>query len=352
MTCYSKNTKKGVHWYYQFIQEGEYYRGGGYATKREAQDQEHAARNSLSPNPRMAFGELCDKYLTYIKQRGQAERWVYEKTRFIKKHLQAWFRMDCSQINRALIEEHLFERNSSVSGDAANKSLKFIRAIFTFGIQMGYCLEHPCKGLSNFSSEERVKYIPSVEDFMKVYMVADPIEKRLLILLFCTAARVSEILTLKWVDVTPTHVILRSRKHKEGQLRERRIPLNSTMRDALAFLGKGFSEYVFENKREGTRYLRRPKLMASLCKKAGVKPFGFHSIRHLATSVLVNQHEDIQTLKDLLGHAKITTTQIYVHSIEDSLSTATEKLGEIFNDHSTISDGKAENSTKIAGNRT
>jgi site-specific recombinase XerD len=351
MTVYSKETKQGTRWYFQFIREGVYHRGGGCRTKREASDAEHSERNLLSPHPVMAFGEVCDRYLTWIKERGQCEKWVYEKTLFIKKHLKTWFHLPVEEISRELIERHILDRAERGTGRTANNDLKFIKSIFSFAMQMGYCSLHPCCGIQTLAAEERIKYIPPIEDFMKVYMVASPIEKRLLSLLFCTAARVNEILNLKWTDVTPSHLILRSRKHKGGDLRERRIPLNDVTKEALSFLGQKKEDFfVFVNPRQRDRYLRRPKLMRSLCRKAGVRPFGFHSIRHLATSVLVNQKEDLQTLRDLLGHAKITTTQIYVHSIEDSLSSATEKLGEIFNDHSTKYSGSVEKTPKNQGN--
>jgi integrase len=39
-------------------------------------------------------------------------------------------------------------------------------------------------------------------------------------------------------------------------------------------------EWVFLNPKTGTRYRHRPKLMRTICNRAGVRQFGFHAIRH------------------------------------------------------------------------
>ena len=282
----------------------------------------------------MAFGELCDKYLTWIKNRGQSERWIYEKSLFIKKYLTPWFGIPTEEINRSLIEEHLFIRAKRISNFSANKDLKFLKAMFSFGVQMGYCLSNPCDRIAKFWTEERVKYIPPVADFLKVLAIAKPMEQKLLILLSRTAARIGEILDLKWSDVGQDYVILRSRKHTGGMLKERKIPLSPDATEVIEWLrslsGERVkpSEHLFTNNRTGTRFLRRPKLMATLCRKAGVKPFGFHSLRHLGASLLSKGMVPLKDIGTYLGHAKITTTDRYIQSLEDSLSKAAGSLDE------------------------
>ncbi len=338
MTVYSKKTNKGLRWYFQFIQNREYHRGGGYPTKNEAREVEVKERNILSPHPKMDFGEVCDNYLTYIKDRNQSMGWVYEKKLFIKKHLKNWYLIPVDEITNQMIETLVIERGKQTSGYMGNKALKFLKAIMNFALDREWVDYNVCNDVELLPTEESLKYVPSLEDFLKVYDVANPKERGLLLLTFCTAGRIGEILDLKKGDIFQNYLILRSRKHREGSRKERKIPLNQIMRDTIEWLleRSGDSEYIISNPRErGNRFLRRPKLMHSLCKKAGVKFFGFHSIRHLATSELVDRGENLKTLQELLGHAKITTTGIYVHSIKDSLAMATEKLGSIFNGHST-----------------
>ena len=316
------------------MEDGTYHRGGGYHTQREAREGESESRKSPYHIPKMGFGELCDKYLTWIKNRGQSERWICEKTLFIKKYLTSWFGISAEDIHHSLIEGHLFGRAKRVSNFSANKDLKFLKAIFTFGLQMGYCFCNPCEKIRKLPTEERVKYIPSVADFLKVLAIAKPMEQKLLILLSRTAARIGEILDLKWSDVGQDYVILRSRKHTGGMLKERKIPLSPDAAEVIEWLRSlsgeqaRSSEHLFTNNRTGTRFLRRPKLMRTLCRKAGVKPFGFHSLRHLGASLLSRGMVPLKDIGTYLGHAKITTTDRYIQSLEDSLSKAAGSLDE------------------------
>jgi integrase len=76
---------------------------------------------------------------------------------------------------------------------------------------------------------------------------------------------------------------------------------------------------LFYNKKEGTRYNRRPKLMRSLCRRAGIPNYGFHAIRHFVATYL-HDVKKIPTgvIGTLLGHKAKRTTEIYLHSVEES----------------------------------
>jgi integrase len=304
---------------------GEYHRGGGYETKREARE----AENFLSPHRQMAFGELCDKYLTWIKIRGQSACWIYEKKLFIKNHLSKWFNMAMAEITLQMVENHCSQRFSSVSAYMANKDLKFIKAIFNFAIKNNWVEYNPCVNIQRFPEEEHIRYTPSIADFQRVRMIAKPIDQFYLDLIFYTAGRPGEVLALKWEDIYKDYLILRSRKHRDGTMRERQIPMLSAIKKILDQMRNGSDPngYVFQNNRTGSRFLRRPKLIKSLCRRADVKSFGLHAIRHLAASVLSEGQMPIKPLSEYLGHSKISTTERYLHSMQDSFGYA-QKLEE------------------------
>ena len=69
--------------------------------------------------------------------------------------------------------------------------------------------------------------------------------------------------------------------------------------------------------------MRQPsmKLMLKrLCEKAGVTTFGFHATRHyFAVSLVKSQKADIADIKQLLGHQRPTTTDIYLRSVAPNL---------------------------------
>jgi integrase len=65
-------------------------------------------------------------------------------------------------------------------------------------------------------------------------------------------------------------------------------------------------------------YKDRKLIMKSLCKKAGVKYFRFHPLRHLGASILDHANVNIGSIQRILGHENRTTTEIYLHSIGES----------------------------------
>jgi integrase len=55
--------------------------------------------------------------------------------------------------------------------------------------------------------------------------------------------------------------------------------------------------------------------MKTLCKKAGVRYFRFHPIRHAGASIMDGNNVPIGAIQRILGHENRTTTEIYLHSI-------------------------------------
>ena len=58
--------------------------------------------------------------------------------------------------------------------------------------------------------------------------------------------------------------------------------------------------------------------MKNLCKKAGVRYFRYHALRHLGASILDRANVNIGSIQRILGHENRTTTEIYLHSIGEA----------------------------------
>ncbi|MCD6584683.1 MAG: tyrosine-type recombinase/integrase [Desulfobacteraceae bacterium] len=65
----------------------------------------------------------------------------------------------------------------------------------------------------------------------------------------------------------------------------------------------------------GKAFTNRQHFMKRLCKKAGVKPFGFHAIRHLSATVLYHKGKELYYLQRFLRHKDPMTTQRYLHRL-------------------------------------
>ncbi len=68
--------------------------------------------------------------------------------------------------------------------------------------------------------------------------------------------------------------------------------------------------------------------MKGLCKRAGVKDFGFHALRRYVASVLADTHKvSAKTIQVILRHKSITTTEKYIHNINRDLRGTMNLLG-------------------------
>jgi len=99
---------------------------------------------------------------------------------------------------------------------------------------------------------------------------------------------------------------------KNGERRE--IPINDTVRKELQSLTRRLDvPYVFYDSKTGKPYGEIKKSFASACRRAGIKDFRFHDLRHTFASHLVMSGVDLTTVKELLGHKDIRMTLRYAH---------------------------------------
>jgi len=106
-----------------------------------------------------------------------------------------------------------------------------------------------------------------------------------------------------------------TRKRADGSLEYDWLPLTKRLLKALKeHYEQRVSEFVF-CRSDGSPYKWRQHLMKILCKRAGVKHFTFHSIRHLTASMLAQEGVDIPTIQAILRHKNSMTTTRYIHRL-------------------------------------
>ena len=80
-------------------------------------------------------------------------------------------------------------------------------------------------------------------------------------------------------------------------------------------LKAGLGEYVFMNPEKTDRLRSFRYFMPNLTKRARVRHFGVHAIRHLTASLLSERNAPLIDIKTILRHRKITTTERYIHQL-------------------------------------
>ncbi len=117
-------------WRYEFMRKGVRYRDSGFETKQMARDEEAEARKNLK-RMNLDFLRLCKGRLRDVKAR-RTRKYLKENVAVIKKLIKLWGRE--KTILRDQVEDYLMEV-ATKSAFVANKELRFIKALFNFGIE-------------------------------------------------------------------------------------------------------------------------------------------------------------------------------------------------------------------------
>ena len=324
---------KGKGWRYDFTLEKQRYTQAWYKTKTAARQAEAERRKEAVELRKggqiptdMSFLELVNRRLDHLEAYNSRKH--YEDYRYLAtKWVQRWGQLKSSEISTEMIERYILQR-SRISPHTANKELRSLRSMFNFGKKRKLIRENPTDDLEFLPVEKKVKYVPPVKEIDKVIGIGDQDTQDYLWAIRETMARVSEVNRLTWDDVNleDRYVILYTRKKKGGHLTPRKVPLT---RKLFEVLSRRYSErdpskpwvfwHTYWSSKTGEKcegpYDRRKKLMKGLCKKAGVRYFQFHALRHSGASVMENNNVPIGSIQRILGHANRKTTEIYVHSL-------------------------------------
>src|SRR5262249_22565631 len=118
-------------------------------------------------------------------------------------------------------------------------------------------------------------------------------------------------------------------KTKSGKAR--RIPIDPKG-EAYAILQRlcqeSKSEYVFTSPHGGGKFTNVAKSLAAACEEAEVEDVTIHTFRHTFGTRLAAAGASIRTIKELMGHQDIKTTERYVHLVESEAHRAIAKLSE------------------------
>ena len=230
------------------------------------------------------------------------------------------------------------------------RKLSAIRQFFRFLLAEGIRADDPCSAIDSPKLGRplpKILSLAEVETLLKTASDAseettEGLARRralrlyaLLETLYATGLRVSELISLPRGVLTADDRVL-TVKGKGG--RERLVPLNEAARKALAAhlaavgedeaKGKSASPWLFPS--SGGQHLTRQRLgqelkalaLAARIEPARVSP---HVLRHAFASHLLERGADLRTVQQLLGHADISTTQIYTHVIEERLRRLVEQ---------------------------
>lgn len=216
-----------------------------------------------------------------------------------------------------------------------NRRLSALRSFFKFLTREGLLKINPILSLSSPKQEKHLPEFLTEEEVTKLIESAFAKSEKesflrdraILETFYSTGMRISELVGL---DIEEIDFIGGIVKVKGKGKKERMVPIGDT---AIAAIRKYLekrkrqNEALFLNK-SGKRITARgvQDIIEKYINLAGIKQgVSAHTLRHSFATHLLNRGADLRTVQELLGHANLSTTQIYTHLTTEKLKSVYDK---------------------------
>ena len=269
------------------------------------------------------------KYITYEKRYSKHTLIAYQQD--IAQFEQYLFsqELEILSANHQAIRSWMVSlMDQNLDPRSINRKISTLRSLYKFLIKEGLAQENPvlkiqtpktAKKLPNFVSDDKLSILLDQDIFEHSFLGIR--DKMVLELLFGTGIRLSELIGLKTNDI---YLVEKTIKVLGKRNKERIIPINQTLVDLIQLyqiekINEAFSNnsshFIVSNKGEQAY----PKLIYRIVQKylsmiSTQDKKSPHVLRHTFATSLLNNGADINAIKDLLGHANLSATQVYTHN--------------------------------------
>lgn len=254
---------------------------------------------------------------------------LMELDEFLKKRRQSLKAVDVDTARAWFIDMSMMVKPST-----ANRRLASLKRFAAWALRMGHWHEDPTLSLSASKqglrfpktiSEGQVEELLNAPDLRTLVGLRDRV---MLEVLYATGLRVSELVSLKTIHLNLDDGVVRVVRGKGAK--DRIVPIGELaeqyLRDYLQkvrpeLLGNQINDDLFLS-RFGSAMTRQAfwQIIKKYATQTSIKiPLSPHVLRHAFATHLLNHGADLRVVQMLLGHADISTTQIYTHVARERL---------------------------------
>jgi integrase/recombinase XerD len=275
---------------------------------------------------------VLDLFLAHIRvEKGLAENSVEAYARDVKRYLGDLDRMGVSRweaVTRTEVRAHLAELvRQGISARSQARALSAIRGLHALLCAERLATTDPTEEIDAPRGGRRLPGLLTHEEIARLLAAPDPRtaaghrDRAMLELLYATGLRVSELvgLTVNDVDLEARVLVARGKGNKE-----RLVPVGAPAATAVKAYIAGARERLLHGRRSkdlfvtprGRRLTRQgfAKLLDRHARKAGIRRrISPHKLRHSFATHLLEGGADLRAVQEMLGHADVSTTQIYTH---------------------------------------
>ncbi len=270
-----------------------------------------AVERGLAPNSLAAYGRDLRRYLEFCDARGITA--ADQVTEADLGDFLAWLRQGS-------------EGHAPLAAASAARTLVAVRGFHKFLVREGISTTDPGLEVKPPAAARRLPKALTVDEVESILtstggVAAEPLglrDRALLEFLYGTGARISEAVGLDDEDLDVDNGV--AHLHGKGG-KQRLVPIGSKAREALsAYLVRARPGLVVDTQRavflnaRGGRLSRQSAwtILRSAAARAGVTAeVSPHTLRHSFATHLLDGGADVRVVQELLGHASVTTTQVY-----------------------------------------
>ncbi|ATV54463.1 tyrosine recombinase XerC [Prevotella intermedia] len=242
----------------------------------------------------------------------------------------SWKDVD-ADIIRDWIEQMMDKGNAPAS---VNRRLSALRSYYRYALKRGVVETDPTY---NLQGPKRKKVLPQFLKETEMDKLIDPkmwtdtykdvLARTIIITFYSTGVRVSELVGLDMKDVNfVTHELKVTGKRNKQRIipfgKELEITLTAYLQKRNSEVGAYDALFVTEKGERVTTSQVRAMVKANLAKVSTLKKKSPHVLRHTFATAMLNNKAGLGSVKKLLGHENIATTEIYTHVTFEQLKKA------------------------------
>jgi integrase/recombinase XerC len=237
-----------------------------------------------------------------------------------------------AEIDRLTIREWMAALHADHKKTSVARKLASLRTFFQFLVREGKLESNPARQVATPKIERKLPNHLSIEDAVRFIETPDVNtdlgrrDRAIIEFLYATGIRVGELVSINLADIDIREKMVRVTGKRKKQ---RIVPFGEPALQALMLYLEATRGVFLENcpaatrdaqavflNYQGTRITTRSvgRLIDKYIRVcADIHDISPHSLRHTFATHLLDQGADLRDIQELLGHARLTTTQIYTH---------------------------------------
>lgn len=300
------------------------------------------------------WGMLRDRYLADVESRVRkdGQDGDFSPNTVINKrgrleHTKAWDSLHFKLITPQFVKKELdkFEIEKGMSRPMTAGILKEIKTTFTFAVHVGVLEANPFEKVSR-KVDEKEKDALTLEEVNKLLSKAWTKNHPFFLVWLLSAflgVRRSELAGLKWTDIDFVHRLVKIQRQRYARAKKpvertktgknRIVPLTTNLVPVLkSYQQKSNSEFVISFTDPDSRIARfwesgnQAHVLREFCREIGIKEIAHKDLRATFITLALADNCPLGVVKEMVGHAKLSTTDIYFRRSGLHLKGQTDKL--------------------------